>query len=802
MNNANHTPSGSLLSPSNHFFTSKNKYLRFFCKANAAAQSCAVQRLTGPSSRSGRRLNVGEVDGLFLQANTSDRAFKRWFKQYLSGVCIVLSMAASTTVWAQMAQAVSTDAQQTAVTETAQLTYMSLNEVTAGQLLLKTDTAAQYSASLLLESRAHFTINGMLARVSLSQQFENTSQDWVEGIYAFPLPEDAAVDHLRVRIGERIIEGRIREKAEAKKIYQQAKQSGRKASLVEQERPNLFTNNVANIGPGEVVEVTIEYLQTVHYDQGEFQLRLPMTITPRYMPGQRLSDAEALSLNIDAGMGWAQATDEVPDASRISPYILPPPTVTADDEARGKTVPDLRNPIRITGELNMGMPLQDVDSQYHDILLDRDQSFYEFRLLNDWVAMDHDFVLRWRPVVGREPAAAIFSQAVDGEDYAMLMIMPPQAVGASSAVNLALPKEMIFVVDTSGSMGGVSIQQARFSLLYALEQLKPTDRFNIVEFNSDAKRFFPQPMVATAANLQLASEYVERLDAGGGTNIKSALESALWQDTDEAYLRQIIFITDGAVGNEEALFRLIHDDLDQGRLFTVGIGSAPNSYFMRKAAEFGRGSFTYIANIAETHERMRELFTKLESPLSSDIEIHWPDGATVESYPERIPDLYAGEPVLVAAKLDLLSGPIRVTGRTAEKDWQRELMVNQIGDHQGVATLWGRRKISHLLDEKAAGADENVIRSQVLDTALRHQILSPYTSFVAVEDVPSRPANEPMKKEAVPNAQPKGQAAQNYAYPQTATRARWSFMLAMVFLLLSLLRWNQRRVGLNYVASL
>lgn len=760
------------------------------------------QVFSGPSSRSDRRLNVGEVGGLFLHLMAGlclSAVALSSPAQASQGLAAAYSMAAM-----PMASQVQDQAQEP--TE-ATLATVSLDDISAGQLLFKTDTGGEYIESLLLESRAHFSINGMLARVSISQQFENTSDEWMEGVYAFPLPEDAAVDYMRIRIGERIIEGKIREREEAKKIYQAAKASGRTASLVEQERPNLFTNSVANIAPGETVEISIEYLQTVRYDQGRFELRMPMTLTPRYIPGnelaaQALDDTGTQSLHVEQGMGWASATDEVPDAQRITPYMRSNTASTMDADGQAELV----NPIRITGELNMGMPLQGVDSQYHNIILERSDDLYEFHLLNDWVAMDHDFVLRWEPVVGQEPQAAVFSESIDGEDYAMLMIMPPQLKGANGQVlNLALPKEMIFVVDTSGSMSGVSIKQAKFSLLYALEQLQPGDRFNVIEFNSDTHTLFPQPVLADAQNLQQAMDYVDNLKADGGTNMYPALQSALWQNTDEAYLRQVIFITDGAVGNEEALFGLIHNDLGSGRLFTVGIGSAPNSYFMRKAAEFGRGSFTYIANVGETHVRMRELFTKLQSPLSFDIEVQWPHGAVVEAYPERIPDLYAGEPVLVAAKLDVLNGAIQVTGKTADQAWQRDLMIQEVGEHDGVATLWGRRKIDQLLDAKAAGADAQMVREQVLETALTHQILSPYTSFIAVEEAIRRPEKAALNEEAVANAMPKGQTMATparFAYPQTATSSLWSLLFGFALVALSLLRWQRARRGFAYVASL
>lgn len=723
----------------------------------------AMSLISGPPSRLGRRRIAGVGGGLFF----------------------ILGGAISSGAIAQPLAAPGPGPFQ------AQPAVMQLSEVEAGQLLFKTGSAGGYQPALMLDSQAHFRVIAMVARVTLTQSFENATTDWQEGVYVFPLPEDAAVDAMRIRIGERLIEGQIREREEAKKIYTEARNSGRKASLVEQERPNLFTNSVANIGPGERVEVTIEYLQTVAYDHGRFELRLPLTITPRFFPGQQLIAADddmQTSFQVATGLGWASNTDEVPDASRVSPPILPP-----DEELGG-----MQNPVRITGELNMGMPLSQVESRSHDIVLQRDQQEYQFNLLHDQVAMDRDFVLSWRPATGSEPRAALFSEAVDGEDYALLMIMPPQLQGPAST----LPKEMIFIIDTSGSMGGVSIQQARFSLVYALQQLSPNDRFNIIEFNNQHRALYTRPVLADRANIASATRFVESLQAGGGTNMAPALAAAMQQPADEAYLRQIIFITDGAVGNEEALFKLIHEQLLHGRLFTIGIGSAPNSYFMRKAADFGRGSFTYIANVAETQERMSELFTKLRSPLSSDLQVQWPASAKVEAYPARVPDLYAGEPLLVSAKLDLLAGLIAVEGRAAEQSWRRELEVVQVGDHAGIATLWGRRKIEHLLDLKAAGGDAESLRGEVLEVALRHQIMSPYTSFVAVEEQISRPPGAALDSAAVPNAQPSGQSPQPYAYPQGATRSQWSLLLGGLLLLLSLIRWFSSHRGYAYVASL
>ncbi len=659
--------------------------------------------------------------------------------------------------------------------ETEQGDTLTLDNVEAGQLLFKTDTGGRYKPALILESRAHFSISGMISHVSLQQSFRNDSTDWVEGIYVFPLPEDAAVNKMRMKIGERIIEGKIHEKKQAKKIYQAAKQAGKKASLVEQERPNMFTNSVANIGPGETVVVEIEYLQTIAYDRGHFSLRFPMTITPRYIPGQPLpvDSVEEQPLVVDAGMGWAVNTDQVPDASRITPH-LNPQMATSQQKI---------NPITITAELDAGLPLNSVDSAYHDIVMSRDENRYGIKLVGGSVSMEQDFVLTWQPVTGSEPQAAIFNEDVDGKHYSLVMVLPPQQTNTAQL----LPREMIFIIDTSGSMSGVSIEQAKQSVLMALDRLSPQDRFNIIEFNSYTDVKFSQSVYATADNLNQARKIVSSLKANGGTEMYSALEAAFKGSVDENFLRQIIFITDGAVGNEEALFELIDKKLDKNRLFTVGIGSAPNSFFMRKAAQFGRGTFTYIGSVNEVREKMSALFNKLESPVASNLQVDWPAGYQVEAYPQPLPDLYRGEPVLLSARHsgEVLQGDIEISGKTAAQHWQKTLTVKQSNNHKGVSTLWARNKIASLLDEKVTGRDEKLVRDDVLAVALTHQLVSPYTSFVAVEKTPSRPLNEKLDSKAVVNARPKGQSPQTYAYPQTATRATRSLVFGLMLLLMA-----------------
>ncbi|MGK0442502.1 MAG: Ca-activated chloride channel family protein [Pseudohongiellaceae bacterium] len=653
-----------------------------------------------------------------------------------------------------------------------------LSDVKAGQLLYKKKGEVLFHNATVLNSEVHFTLHGLMAKAELSQQFKNQSDDWVEAVYVFPLPEKAAVHLMQIKIADRIIEGTIKEKQQAKKIYQAAKKAGKKAGIIEQQRPNMFTVKVANIAPHETIDVNLEYTQTIAYQQGRFSLRFPMTITPRYIPGAPLKDISPLdetmnekNIVMKPGIGWAFDTKQVPDASHITPMLNP---VAASGH-------HVVNPIKITADINMAMPLDHIDSAYHNIILSRQDNRYHLRLSNDVVSMNQDFVLSWTPDIGMEPKAALFSETVAGDEYHLFMLLPPNIQYAKSA----MPKEVIYIVDTSGSMGGVSIRQAKKSLLLALKKLKPDDYFNIIEFNSQHYPLYSQAVVADAHAIHKAEKFVNNLQSRGGTNMLPALQFALNHQEHTGRVRQVIFITDGAVGNEEALFKAIHHQLGSSRLFTVGIGSAPNHYFMRKAAEFGRGSFTYIGNINEVNEKMTSLFSQLDSPVMKDITITWPEGVSVEAYPQKIPDLYQGEPLLVNIKTNHLQGDIKVSGKIRDKTWHKTISLSQEKSQKDISKLWAREKISSLMDEKVKGRDEASVKRDVLSVSLSHQIMSAYTSFVAVDKQVSREITEALKTSPVLNARPKGQAPQTFAYPNTATRSQQSLYLSLLFLLLA-----------------
>ena len=727
----------------------------------------------------------------------NDEYYRRRYRKSRTGSWLLLVV----TVFAVLVAAVGARAQTPDAQGAALAESVGMDEAGSGDLLFRGSEPGRYIPAIHLGTEADIRVRGLVAEVNLAQRFRNTSNDWQEAVYVLPLPENAAVNGMEIVIGERRIVGKVREREEARAVYKKALQEGKRAALLEQQRPNLFTSRVANIAPGEEISVEVRYLQTLRFDSGQFSLRLPSTLTPRYMPGAQVASMQSVALN---SHGWSLPTDQVPDADLISPVMMPHAELASHQGSH-------QMEIRI--DLGMGLPLADIHSPYHEVGFRREENnHYRISLKKGSVPMDRDFALFWRPQASSMPSAALFAEqtampAEPGAQYVQLLLLPPQ----ENLTARKLPREVVYVVDTSGSMGGNSIRQAKESLLLALSRLTQMDRFNIIEFNSNHRSFFPRPAAATPDNIQRARSWVESLQARGGTEMAPALKEALSQQLDQQVgelVRQVVFITDGSVGNERALFEIIRQRLGETRLFTVGIGSAPNSFFMTKAAQYGRGSFVQIGDLAEVQSKMGALFEKLESPLVTDLQVQWPQGIKVESYPKRLPDLYRGEPVRLVARVDgnalgnSASGDLVVSGRLAGKRFTRSLSLSQLvvdESGKGIGSLWAREKIAALRDqqrERGPLSDPEMgdpLRENILGLALGYQLASPYTSFVAVEETPVRPQSESLKSSPVPNAVAKGQVMQSFTYPSTATGAYAQMILAAVLLALGgLMRFAQR----------
>ncbi len=615
----------------------------------------------------------------------------------------------------------------------------SLSDARSGSLLLKTDDAGTAEATRL-GIDVDLTVSGPTVRARVTQIFRNPTQDWVEATYVYPLPAGGAVDKLRMVVGDRVVVGEIKERQQARIIYEQARRDGQKAALTEQERPNIFTNSVANIGPGETVLVQIEYQEPVQQSGNEFSLRVPMVVGQRYNPAPVV---QSVDFRPDGG-GWgATSTDPVPDRDRISPQVL--------DPAQNGPV----NPTSITVHLQAGFALGEVKSQHHAVTMESpDKSTRIIRLAEGTVPADRDFELTWKPAAEKAPSVGLFREHVGDADYLLAFVTPPSV---EQAEQKQLAREVIFVIDNSGSMGGTSIIQAKASLIYALGRLQPNDRFNVIRFDHTMDVLFPDPVPADAEHLGRATSFVGALQAEGGTEMVPAMRAALTDKAGDANrVRQVVFLTDGAIGNEQQLFETITAMRGRSRIFMVGIGSAPNTFLMTRAAELGRGAFTHIGSVEQVEERMRGLFAKLENPAVTGLTAKF-SNARADLTPAAIPDLYRDEPLVLATKLDQLKGSVEIKGTIGDRPWIVTLPLANAAEGKGLSKLWARRKIADaeiartLREATPEDADKTI-----LSLALEHQLVTRLTSLVAIDRTPSRPAGEPLKLSELPLNLPAG----------------------------------------------
>ena len=668
--------------------------------------------------------------------------------------------------------------------------------ITSGSLYFKSDEG--YFPALTQNSDYQVSVNGLLARVNFTQTFKNSSNNFLEAVYVFPLVDDAAVDSMIMEIGERRIIGKIKEKHQAQKLYTKAKAQGKKVSLVSTQRPNLFTTKLANIAPGETIKISLSYLQSIALNDETFSLRIPLTLTPRFIPSPLALGSNIISntrsnddTNSNEKMkptkinahGWAVNNARVIDASEITPFQIREETLNKhEDQSHQQTV-------TLSVDLNTVLPLANIASRYHKINKTQSINKLSISLADEETLLNQDFVLQWQLAQGEVPKAAFFQQSnyipdpttnniqtQEGYHYGLLMLMPPKHDYAET-----INKEVIYIIDTSGSMGGVAIRQAKQSLITALDLLSRYDSFNIISFNDDIHKLFSLSEFASTNNIKQAKHWLSNLEAGGGTNMYPAIEQALKSPKNENTYRQVIFITDGSVGNEVELFSLIDRNLANTRLHTIGIGSAPNGYFMSHAAKVGRGTYRYIGSINEVKDQMTKLFSQIGKPLMQDIKLTWPV-AQVEMFPEQAPDLYSGQPLLISARWPKVANDenldkegenikqvIKVSGTLATTVWQEQIDISKEDKKtvtensstntvdNGVAQWWAKQKINHLLlQRRSAAKNKKEFKDQITQLALKHNLVTPYTSFIAIEEKISREQNRLLKSKGIKNLMPKG----------------------------------------------
>jgi Ca-activated chloride channel family protein len=582
-------------------------------------------------------------------------------------------------------------------------------------------------------------ISGFLSRVILTQEFENPFKEKIEAVYTFPLPQNAAVDDMTMIVGNRTVRGKILRREEAQAVYEAAKTGGQVASLLDQERPNIFTQSVANILPGEQIRITISYVEKLKYSDGAYEFMFPMVVAPRYVPGSPTPSQQQ-------GNGFAPGTNQVPDASRITPRPVPEGMRAGHDVSLDIT-------------LDAGVAIDGLESKTHPIAIERtDERRAHVRLKNSATIPNKDFILRY-DVAGRAIQDALLThRSTTQGGFFTMILQPPERVTAEDV----MPKELVFVLDTSGSMSGFPIEKAKETMKLALDNLYPTDTFNLITFAGDTHILFPQPVAASVENLKKAQAFLDSRSGSGGTEMMKAIKAALDPSDVQGHVRFVCFMTDGEVGNDMEIISEVQKHPNT-RVFAFGIGSSVNRFLLDKVAEYGRGEVEYVALNDDGSAAARRFHERVRSPLLTDISIEWNGLPVADVYPQRIPDLFSAKPVILSGRYTAgAHGVVRLKGKMAGNDFVREIPVDfpeVQSQHDVLASLWARDRIDDLMGQDYAGLQQANMRPELKETitqiGLEYRLMTQFTSFVAVEEMVVTDGGQPRRID-VPVEVPEG----------------------------------------------
>ncbi|HUT79257.1 MAG TPA: VIT domain-containing protein, partial [Polyangia bacterium] len=552
----------------------------------------------------------------------------------------------------------------------------------------------------LKSTRAEVNAAGPIADVRLRQTYRNEGQTTLEAIYIFPASTRAAVHGMRMTVGERVIEAEIRKRKEAKAVYEKAKAAGKSASLLEQQRPNVFQMSVANILPGDEIAVELSYTELLVPEDSVYEFVLPTVVGPRYsnVPAEGAPETEA----------WVK-----------NPYLH-----------EGEPSPFY---IGIAACVTSGIPIARLYSPSHelDVRWEGDR-VADVAVKSSGAAATRDFVLRWSLAGGRIESGLLTHQAGD-ERFFLLMMEPPARVAPAEI----LPREYIFILDVSGSMAGFPLDVSKRLVRDILEGLSPADSFNVLLFAGGSAVLAPRSQPATPDNVRRGIDWIEGHGGGGGTELLPALEQAFALPRDDGKSRIVVVATDGYVAVEKQAFDLVKKNLGRAGLFPFGIGTSVNRELIEGLARVGAGSPFVVLDEAEAPRKAAKFRAYVESPLLQGIQVEYRGLEAYDVEPPAVPDLFAGRPVVVFGKIRGDRGSLRVKGRTPAGPWERTVDLAAAVDGEATAALpylWARHRIRTLADMNLLDASDARVK-EVTRLGLKHHLLTDYTSFVAVDDV-------------------------------------------------------------------
>ena len=580
-------------------------------------------------------------------------------------------------------------------------------------------------------------ISGFVARVTVTQVFASRFTEPVEAIYTFPLSDRGAVDAMSMRTGDRTIRGEIKRREEARRLYEAARTAGQVAALLDQERPNIFTQTLANLMPGATVEIRIEYVEPLVFRDGTFEFSFPTVVGPRFIPGAPTGHA---------GTGWAPDTTRVPDASRITPPVTPEGTRAGHD-------------IGIAVDIDAGVPILDVASPLHEIDVERPEANQARVRLRDQAEIpNRDFVLRYA-VAGDEVRSGYLVHRDGNEGYVTFVLLPPKRVTPETAA----PKEMIFVIDRSGSQAGLPLEKAKETMRWILDHMNPNDTFQIVDFGSTANVLFPTPEPASPEMKRAARAHIDALEANGGTMMAEAVRTVCALPADRNRLRVVTFMTDGYIGNDFEVIDLVRSLRGTSRWFSFGTGNGVNRFLLEGLARAGGGEVDYILLNDAAEAVAKRFCERIAAPALTDVRIEFRGLDVVDVFPTAPSDVWDRRPLIVHARYRRPGeGHVVLRGYRQGKPYEQVLAVTlpaRAEANAALASMWARARVDDLMWQDLAGLQSGnfpeALREEIVQVALAHRLMTQFTSFVAVED---RVVNEggTQRTVAVPVEMPQG----------------------------------------------
>jgi len=551
-------------------------------------------------------------------------------------------------------------------------------------------------------------IDGYISTVNVRQQFHNPFDTKIEAVYLFPLPEKSAVSEFLMIIGDRKIRGILREKEEAEAIYREARSQGYQASLLVQHRPNIFEQKVANIEPGKSIDVDIQYFNTLAYNDGWYSFVFPTVVGPRYNPP-----------------GHSDPIIPVPHGAAATPENGTSISYLRPEERSG-------HDLSISVEIDAGVAIEELESTHEIVTTRPTNASAKVKLAAQSTIPNRDFVLNFQ-VAGKTVKSSLmtYRDPTTDQGYFTMMLYPP-----SDHESLARrPMEMVFVLDCSGSMNGWPLNRSKDAVNAALDNLQEGDTFQIIRFSENSTQLGATPLPATRENIARGRQYLKSLNSTGGTQMIEGIKAALDFPHDPARLRFVSFMTDGYIGNELDIIGAVHERIGDARIFSFGVGSSVNRYLLERMAKEGRGAVAYLSPNDSATNIMNNFFARISHPALTDLEINWGGMAVSDVYPAQLPDMFVGRAVVVTGKYTGSPDDVAVGGARGSERLDLTIRAAETDESKiQVSRIWARLRIADLADRQAWEADPyDELGNAIKSTALEYQLMSDYTSFVAVD---------------------------------------------------------------------